>query len=228
MKLLLNLLPAICFFATYKFSDHNLIYATVAVVISSIITLGGSWLLQGKITRIQIVVILTLLVFAVPTIMVKDPDFIKWKVSVVNTVIAAVLLLCQFVFGKDIIDALTGYKTPIPSSVMKKATLALAVYFIACAFLNYVIAFRLPDIMNVSSAEAENLWVNYKTYGNGILNAVFMFITFAWVYGKLSENQKEELEKLLVDVKERHVGKVSDKAEVPVSAGGNDELNAKK
>ncbi|WP_294463206.1 septation protein IspZ [uncultured Ruminobacter sp.] len=99
MKLLLNLLPAICFFATYKFSDHNLIYATIAVVISSVITLGGSWILQGKITRIQIVVILTLLVFAIPTIMVKDPSFIKWKVSVVNCVIASGLLICQFGFG---------------------------------------------------------------------------------------------------------------------------------
>lgn len=225
MKLLLNLLPAICFFATYKFSDHNLIYATIAVVISSVITLGGSWILQGKITRIQIVVILTLLVFAIPTIMVKDPSFIKWKVSVVNCVIASGLLICQFGFRKDIVEALTGYKTPIPAAVLKKATVALAVYFIACAFLNYVIAFRLPDFMNVSSDEAENIWVNYKTYGNGILNAVFMFATFAWVYGKLTAEQKEALEKLVIDVKDQHVGKGAEKivetAEVRCGADKN-------
>ena len=174
MKLLLNILPAICFFLTYKFSDHNLIYATIAVVISSVITLGGSWFLQGKITRIQIVVILVLFIFAIPTILVKDPDFIKWKVSVVNSVIAVAILLCQFVFKKDIIEALTGCKTPIPESVLKKAAVATAVYFLLCACLNYVIAFRLPEIMNINSDEAENLWVNYKTYGNGILNTVFM------------------------------------------------------
>lgn len=206
MKLLLNILPAICFFLTYKFSDHNLIYATIAVVISSVITLGGSWFLQGKITRIQIVVILVLFIFAIPTILVKDPDFIKWKVSVVNSVIAVAILLCQFVFKKDIIEALTGCKTPIPESVLKKAAVATAVYFLLCACLNYVIAFRLPEIMNINSDEAENLWVNYKTYGNGILNTVFMIGVFGWVYSQLTDQQKTALEKLVADVKYEHIG----------------------
>jgi hypothetical protein len=52
-----------------------------------------------------------------------------------------------------------------------------------------------------------------------------MFATFAWVYGKLTAEQKEALEKLVVDVKDQHVGKGAEKiaetAEVRCGADKN-------
>ncbi len=205
MNLLLNLLPAVCFFVAYKLSG-SLIGATAALLASSAVCMGLSWLLRGSVSRSQTAVLVLLLIFAVPTVVIKDPSFIKWKVSVVNAVIAAALLLCQFVFKKNVVEALSGYRTPIPESLFRKATAAAAVFFLLCAGLNYVLAFRLPDLAGVDPREAEDIWVNYKAYGNGILNSVFITAVFFWIYAKLDDGQREELEKLLGEAKRQKSG----------------------
>jgi intracellular septation protein len=148
--------------------------------------------------------LIVLLIFAIPTVVIKDPAFIKWKVSVVNVMMAIGLLVCQFIYKRDVINALTGIKTPIPQTLFKKMTIFASIFLCLCAGLNYILAFKLPELSsvigsNITNSEAENIWVNYKTYGNGIINFVFTIYLYNWMNKRLSDKEKEELEKLLME-----------------------------
>ena len=203
MKFLLNILPAICFFLTYKLAGGNLIWATGAIVISSVICFALNYMLYRTISRFQVVLLAVLLLFALPTIWLNDTNIIKLKVSIINIALALIILALQFIFKKNIVEAVSGVKTPIPTNIWQKATVAVASYLILCAGLNYILAFKLPDLFSSFSAqEAEDLWVAYKTYGNGIV----LLISF-WMTSKLSPEQKAELENLMNNLKEAQKAK---------------------
>lgn len=216
MKFLLNILPAICFFATYKFSGGDLVYATIAIVISSLLSFIATYALFKEISRFQIIILVVLLIFSVPTIIIKDPVFIKAKVSVVNVFLALAILVCQFGFKKNIVKALSGFDTPIPEILYKKATIYTAIFLCICAVLNYILAFRLPELCmstqfcSYDEKSAEDLWVNYKTYGNGVLNTVFIFGLSYWIMSKLTDEQRQALEDLMKNIKDSKQKKLKD------------------
>ncbi|WP_019001152.1 septation protein IspZ [Succinimonas amylolytica] len=198
MKNILNILPALCFFLTYKLAGNDLITATWALLISSGIAMTAYYFMYRTMSRFQIIFICALLIFALPTIIFNDTDFIKYKVSAVNIILAVTFLVIQFGFKKDIASVISGVRNPIPDSVWRKATLATAVFLLFCAGLNYVLAFRLPDLFSgITPAAAEEIWVNYKTYGNAILNVIFTMILFFWMYSRLDSSEKAQLERLM-------------------------------
>ena len=54
--------------------------------------------------------------------------------------------------------------------------MAPGAFFVLAGLLNIVIAFYLPALIGVTETEAEAIWVDYKTFGNAILNGVFALI----------------------------------------------------
>lgn len=209
MKFLLNILPALCFFIVYYSSpqENSIVYATFAVLASSLIAFALNYALFKSISRMQVIILVLLLLFAAPTIYFNDPSFIKWKVSIVNILMALGLGVCQFGFKTNIAKALTGIANPIPEELWEKLTLATIVFLLICALLNYFLAFGLTEYFNVDAKKADDIWVNYKTYGNGILNFIFVMVAFNKTYEKLTPTQKQELETLLTLAKEKHLAK---------------------
>lgn len=198
MKNFLNILPVLCFFLTYKLAGNDLIMATWALLISTGVAMGTYYAIYRVLSRFQIILSIVLLIFALPTIIFNNTDFIKYRVSAVNIILALTLIVIQFGFKKDIAQVLSGVKNPIPQAVWKKATLAAAGFLACCAVLNYILAFRLPDLISGMTPEtAEEIWVNYKTYGNAILNFVFSMALFFWMYSRLTPFEKQQLENLM-------------------------------
>ena len=50
------------------------------------------------------------------------------------------------------------------------------VFFVFASIINIIIAFYLPFLFNISEDEALEWWVDYKAFGNPILNAFFAVI----------------------------------------------------
>ncbi len=214
MKNLLNILPALCFFLTYKLAGNDLIMATWALLASSGVAMTAYYFMYRTMSRFQIIFICALLIFALPTIIFNDTDFIKYKVSAVNIILAVTFLVIQFGFKKDIASVISGVENPIPDAVWRKATLAAAFFLLFCAGLNYILAFRLPDLFNgITPADAEEIWVNYKTYGNAILNVIFTMILFFWMYSRLNPAEKAQLERLMENMTGKQPSSVSDNDE---------------
>lgn len=180
---LIEFLPVIAFFGTYKFSS-DLIVSTAVVVTACVIATALEYLITKKISRMQVFLLAAVLLFGIPTVLLRDPSIIKWKVTVVNLIFAAAIFIFQFLLRKNHFGYLFGQEIPLPPDAWKTMSAGFMVFFVFAAALNVVIAFFLPQLFGISEETAESLWVDYKSFGNGILNAVFAIILMVYIFRK--------------------------------------------
>lgn len=189
---IINLLPVIAFFITYK-TSANLVLSTAVIVGGCLAATAIEYALTRKVSRMQIFLVVMVLLFGLPTVLLRDPSIIKWKVTVVNLVFATLIFVCQFLLKKNPFSYLLGREIELPEDGWNFLAKAWMIFFVCAGLLNVVIAFYLPQLFGISESEAESLWVDYKTFGNGILNFLFAIITIWVVFRRHPELLKENL-----------------------------------
>lgn len=173
---IIEFLPVIIFFVSYKMTS-NLILATTLIVGSCVVATIAEAIITKKISRMQVFLVFAVLIFGVPTILLKDPSIIKWKVTVVNMILATAIFFFQFILKKNPFSLLLGKELPLPDKAFATLSVYWMVFFFFSGLLNIVIAFYLPDIFGITKEYAEELWVDYKTFGNSIINVIFALFT---------------------------------------------------
>lgn len=173
---IIEFLPVIIFFVSYKMTS-NLILATTLIVGSCVVATIAEAIITKKLSRIQVFLVFAVLIFGVPTILLKDPSIIKWKVTVVNMILASVIFFFQFILKKNPFALLLGKELPLPDKAFATLSVYWMVFFFFSGMLNIVIAFYLPDLFGITKEYAEELWVDYKTFGNSIINVFFALFT---------------------------------------------------
>ena len=169
---ILDFTPALAFFITYRLSS-DLILATGVIIGCCRISFILQYVLYHKLSRLQIFLTAAVLLFGVPTILHNDPLIIKWKVTVVNLIFAATIFVFQHVIHRNPFSYLFGKEVPLPEHIWLKLGTSFMCYFVFAAGLNVIIAFYLPTLFGIDPKSAESLWVDYKTFGNAILNFLF-------------------------------------------------------
>lgn len=173
---IIEFLPVIIFFVSYKMTS-NLILATTLIVGSCVVATIAEAIITKKISRMQVFLVFAVLIFGVPTILLKDPSIIKWKVTVVNMILATAIFFFQFILKKNPFALLLGKELPLPDKAFATLSIYWMVFFFFSGLLNIVIAFYLPDLFGITKEYAEELWVDYKTFGNSIINVIFALFT---------------------------------------------------
>lgn len=173
---IIEFLPVIIFFVSYKMTS-NLILATTLIVGSCVVATIAEAIIIKKISRMQVFLVFAVLIFGVPTILLKDPSIIKWKVTVVNMILATAIFFFQFILKKNPFELLLGKELPLPDKAFATLSVYWMVFFFFSGMLNIVIAFYLPDLFGITKEYAEELWVDYKTFGNSIINVIFALFT---------------------------------------------------
>ena len=173
---IIEFLPVIIFFVSYKMTS-NLILATTLIVGSCVVATIAEAIITKKISRMQVFLVFAVLIFGVPTILLKDPSIIKWKVTVVNMILATAIFFFQFILKKNPFALLLGKELPLPDKAFATLSVYWMVFFFFSGMLNIVIAFYLPDLFGITKEYAEELWVDYKTFGNSIINVIFALFT---------------------------------------------------
>lgn len=173
---IIEFLPVIIFFVTYKMTS-NLILATTLIVGSCVVATIAEAIITKKLSRMQVFLVFAVLIFGVPTILLKDPSIIKWKVTVVNMILATAIFFFQFILKKNPFALLLGKELPLPDKAFATLSVYWMVFFFFSGMLNIVIAFYLPDLFGITKEYAEELWVDYKTFGNSIINVIFALFT---------------------------------------------------
>lgn len=173
---IIEFLPVIIFFVSYKMTS-NLILATTLIVGSCVVATIAEAIITKKLSRMQVFLVFAVLIFGVPTILLKDPSIIKWKVTVVNMILATAIFFFQFILKKNPFALLLGKELPLPDKAFATLSVYWMVFFIFSGMLNIVIAFYLPDLFGITKEYAEELWVDYKTFGNSIINVIFALFT---------------------------------------------------
>lgn len=170
-KFLFDLFPLILFFVAYRFAD---IYVATAVAIAAAV-LQILWI---KLTRKPIetmhwVNFAVIVFFGGATLWLQNEAFIKWKPTVLYWLFGGVLIVSQYLMGRNLMQKLLGEKVSMPDNAWNKLNLSWALFFIAAGALNLFVAF--------SGLFTESQWVNFKVFGLMALLIVFVIAQSIWL-----------------------------------------------
>jgi intracellular septation protein len=170
MKLLFDFFPVILMFATYKFFG---IYVATAVAIVTTIAQVSYLKLRGKkVEPMMWIGLGIILVAGTATIILQNDMFIKWKPTILFTIMAIAIAIAQFGFGKNPIAVMFNNQIKAPHSLWKNLALAWIIFLLVLALLNlYFVYYQSTDA-----------WMNFKTFGDMGLMFVFIIAQMYWLY----------------------------------------------
>jgi len=191
MKLLLDFLPILLFFGTYKYAEAHKDWAgafatehfgfivsggvvgekEAPVLLSTLVVIAATalqvaWLkARGKKVDTMLWVSLGLIVvLGGATVWFHNETFIKWKPSVLYWVMALALWASANLFGKDILRQMIGDQLKLPDPIWKRLTLLWCAFFAVMGVINIWVAYNFST----------DSWVNYKLFGGTGLMIAFM------------------------------------------------------
>jgi intracellular septation protein len=181
-KFLFDLFPLILFFVAYRLAD---IYVATAVAIAAAV-LQILWI---KLTRKPIetmhwVNFAVIVFFGGATLWLQNEAFIKWKPTVLYWLFGAVLLVSQYLLGKNLMQKLLGAKVFMPDLAWNKLNLSWALFFMVAGGLNLFVAF--------SGLFSESQWVNFKVFGLMALLIVFVIAQSIWLGKHMQQDEAAE------------------------------------
>jgi len=169
MKLLLDFLPVIIFFAVYKATD-DIIIATAVLIPATLLQMLYTWIKTHRIEKMQLVTLVLVVLLGGATILFQDKTFIQWKPTVVNWLFGAAFLGSQFIGQKTIVQRLMESNLELPQEIWKNLNIAWVIFFLAMGVLNLIVAYNF----------SEETWVNFKLFG--MLGLTFVFILAQGLY----------------------------------------------
>ena len=171
---LLEIGPVIIFFAVFIWRKgevmviggveySSLIQATAIFVPLMIASTFIGWLVNGHLSKVQVLTLVLVIFFGALTVLLNDERFFKMKPTLIYVLFGAAIAYGQM-RGKGYLKALLGERIPMEDIGWQLISRRLAIFFFALAALNEV-------IWRTQSSET---WVYFKTFG--LTSAVFIFM----------------------------------------------------
>lgn len=171
---LLEIGPVIIFFAVFIWRKgevmviggveySSLIQATAIFVPLMIASTFIGWLVNGHLSKVQVLTLVLVIFFGALTVLLNDERFFKMKPTLIYVLFGAVITYGQM-RGKGYLQALLGERIPMEDIGWQLISRRLAIFFFALAALNEI-------IWRTQSSET---WVYFKTFG--LTSAVFIFM----------------------------------------------------
>lgn len=182
MKILLDFLPLILFFVTFKGAEGHaeaaasfatehfgflvqggvvgaleapVLLATLVVMIATLAQ-AAILKLRGKKIDLMLWISLTLVVvLGGATVWFHNETFIKWKPSGLYWGMALVFWISQAFLGRNLIQQMLGAELQLPSAVWVTLNRAWVLFFAALGVLNLYVAYNYST----------GTWANFKVFG---------------------------------------------------------------
>lgn len=189
MKLLVDFLPIVLFFITYKFGggDYTFngtvyqvegIYAATAVmIVATILQVTYTKIFHKKVERAHLITLVLVVTLGGLTIWLHNPNFIMWKPTAVNWLFALVFLGVHLVTGKSVLERMLGEQVRLPNAIWSRLNWAWVGFFIFSGLANIYVAYNFE----------EATWVDFKLFG--MLGMTIVFIIAQSLY--LSKHAEE-------------------------------------
>jgi intracellular septation protein len=182
LKLALELGPVLVFFLgfsrlkdqTFHFAGqeyHGFILMTALFVPLMVLTTGILWKLTGKLSKMQLVTVVLVVVFGGLSVWLNDERFFKMKPTMIYVLFAGILGFGLW-RGESYLKLVMDEALPMKPEGWMVLTKRIAIFFAGLAVANEV-------VWRMMSTEA---WVNFKTFG--LTAALFLFFM---TQGKLLE-----------------------------------------
>ncbi len=191
VKLLLELGPVVLFFVAYtRIKDQQFdlfgqtydgfIVATAAFIPVLLISTGLMWWLSGKLSKMQLMTAVLVLVFGGMSVWFNDERFFKMKPTIIYLIFGG-LLGFGLLRGQSYLRYVMDEAMPMQEQGWMILTRRLCAFFFGLAVVNEL-------VWRTMSTSA---WVNFKTFGLTI--AVFaFFIMQASLFNKYSIDKDED------------------------------------
>jgi intracellular septation protein len=153
--------PLAAFFVTYVL--WGLMAATAVVIVASLVALAVSWLVQRRVPLMPLITAGVVAIFGGLTLWLEDETFIKMKPTIVQGLVAAILL-GGLALGRPLLRPLLGpMLPPMDDGAWRQLTLRYALFFAGMALLNEL----------VWRTQTTDVWVTFKVFGILTLTVLF-------------------------------------------------------
>jgi intracellular septation protein len=193
MKLLLDFLPLILFFAVFKYAEGHgdaaarfatehlgfavhggtvnaeqapVLLATVVVVLATVLQIVVLKILRKPVDRMLWISAVIVTVLGAMTVWFNNPLFIQWKPSVLYWIMAGVLAVAKLGWNKNLVQSVVGRQVGLPASFWSPLLWAWVGFFAFVGVLNIWVAY------NFSTSS----WATFKVFGITGLLLAFMVV----------------------------------------------------
>ena len=173
VKSTLEIGPVLAFFVAYlllkdrvflmggaEYTGFVLVTAGFIPVLA--LSMAALWWLTGKLSKMQIVTLVLVVVFGGLTVWLNDERFFKMKPTIIYLLFAGILG-AGLLQGKSYLRTMMDTVMPLTHEGWMILTRRLTLFFLALAILNEIIW----------RTQSEEIWVYFKTFG--LTAAIFVF-----------------------------------------------------
>jgi len=191
MKLLFDFLPIILFFGAFKYGEGHaawaarfatehfgfmvsggvvgseespVLLATLVAIVATCAQIAYLLVRRRKIDMILWITFGIVVVLGGATIWFHNPDFIKWKLTVLYWGSGIAFWVSQTFFGKNLLQALMGEQLTLPVKVWQRLNVLWIAFYAVMGLLNLYVAYNYST----------STWANFKVFGATGLMLVFM------------------------------------------------------
>ena len=152
MKQLIDFLPVVAFFGVWLATGRDIYYATGALMIAAVLQVSvfklKGWPIPGQVWF----VFWAALIFGTMTLVFRNPLFIQWRPTVVNWILALVIIGSRFIGRGNYVQRALGKVVVLPDRAWRALTWGWAGVFALSGTVNIWVAYTF----------SEDTWVYYK------------------------------------------------------------------
>lgn len=160
-KLALDFAPLAVFFVAFKMAD--VMVATIALVVATILSMGIIYLAERKIALAPLISGVLVTVLGGLSIYLQDDEFIKMKPTFVNLLFAGILFGGILFWKRGVLKYVLDIAFHLTDEGWIRLSRRWGVFFLFLAILNECIWRNFTT----------EFWVNFKVFGMFTLTAVF-------------------------------------------------------
>jgi len=179
MQLFFDFLPVVAFLVAYKLG--GIYTATGTLMIAMVVLCGITWIRTRKVSGLMLTGTAIALGAGTLTLVLRNPDFIKWKLTLLDGAFAIAFLVAPYVSGKTLVERVMGTNITLEPSQWRTLNAMWVAFFLFIALLNIYVMYHF----------SEAAWVNFKAYGTIGLTLVFVLVQALWMANKLPKEQPE-------------------------------------
>lgn len=180
MQILIDFLPIIVFFATYKFA--GMYAATAAIMGAMALQIGYQWIRDRTVNKMLLTSGILVAIFGGITLTLRNPIFIQWKPSIVNWLFAAAFLGSQFIGERTLTERLMGQAAELDDAMWRQLNLMWVANFSFLGAANLYVVYNFD----------EATWVNFKLFGMLGLTLIMVVIQVIWIAARTAGQQQKE------------------------------------
>lgn len=190
MKFLLDFLPLLLFFGTFKFADAHkewaaafasnhlgflvsggvvgveeapVLLATLVVIAATLVQVITLKLMRRKIDLMLWITLTLVVVLGGATVWFHNAAFIKWKPSIAFWAMGIALWASQTLFKKNLLQSMIGDELHLPPHVWQRLNVAWVTFFGLMGLVNVYVAYSFST----------STWATFKVFGVYGLMIVF-------------------------------------------------------